>query len=374
MDKHLRRKAFTLIELLVVIAIIAILIALLVPAVQKVREASNRAKCLSNLQQIGLALHNYHDSHRLLPPGAPSDIPPWTPTVNGGWGTSWMVRIFPFIELDSIWLQWSYTYGTPPTSGYSGKYNTNNRGLVHNRLIPNYRCPSTNVPNNFCLNGAGGGKAMMADYAGIAGAVNGLGIQEVRTWPNPANLPPTSTNSTFAGIVSAGGVLFSQSRISFNKIVDGLSNQMMVAETSDWITFADGRKFDLRPGGDLGFTAGTYTTQQPPNGTSNVTADFQTYNCTTVRYRINQVTGFNSANVTPVGSFTAGTGFGDPREGVFITVGSGNGSNFPICSPHAGGANVLFGDGSVRFLNENLALAILGRLATRDDGGPVDLP
>jgi prepilin-type processing-associated H-X9-DG protein len=210
---------------------------------------------------------------------------------------------------------------------------------------------------------------MMADYMGIAGSVSGLGVVENRTWPNPANLPPTSVASTFAGIVSAGGVLFGNGQVKLQGISDGTSNQMMVAECGQWITFADGRKFDLRPGGDLGFTAGTYTTRQPPDGISNVLADFQTYNCTTVRYAINQVTGFNSARVTITG--TAG-GVGDPREGVMLTVGSGNGSNFPISSQHTSGANILFGDGSVRFLSDSTSLPTLGRLATRDDGGVVD--
>src|SRR5262245_61312406 len=211
MSNHLGRKAFTLIELLVVIAIIAILIALLVPAVQKVREAAARTQCSNNLKQQGLALHTYHDTKKVLPPGAPSDIPPWTATVNGGWGTSWMVHILPFIEQGPIWSRWTYTYGTGSV-GYSGKYNPNNRVLVNMVTIPIYRCPATSFSDEFSSSSFGNGRAMMADYMGIAGAVNGMGINETRTWPRPANLPPTSINSTFAGIVSAGGVLFSQSQ------------------------------------------------------------------------------------------------------------------------------------------------------------------
>jgi prepilin-type N-terminal cleavage/methylation domain-containing protein/prepilin-type processing-associated H-X9-DG protein len=364
-----RRRGFTLIELLVVIAIIAILIALLVPAVQKVREAAARTQCINNLKQQGLALHAYHDTFKVLPPGAPSDIPPWTEVVRGGWGTGWMVHITPYIDQGNIWSKWTYSYGTGPTWGYSGKYNTNNRALVNNVTIPVYRCPSTSFDDLFSKSAFGGGRAMMADYMGIAGTMRGFGgVNETRTWPNNG-LPPTSIASTVAGIVSAGGVLYSQSRCRIAMITDGTSNQMMVAECGQWITFADGRKFDLRPGGDLGFTAGTYTTTATPNGSNNVGADYQTYNCSTIRYRINQVTGFNSARVTPTGT---GGGWGDPREGVMLTVGSGNGSNFPICSPHTGGANVLFGDGTVRFLTDSISQENLGRLATRDDGLVLD--
>src|SRR6516165_8039966 len=100
----MKRKAFTLIELLVVIAIIGILIALLLPAVQKVREAANRGKCLNNLKQLGLALHNYHDVYGAFPPGINiyENAPGFPKPPVAAQSFSWLEALLPYFEQDNL--------------------------------------------------------------------------------------------------------------------------------------------------------------------------------------------------------------------------------------------------------------------------------
>src|SRR5688572_9976989 len=126
-----KRKAFTLIELLVVIAIIAILIALLVPAVQKVREAAARTQCVNNLKQIGLAIHGYHDTFKKIPKSDASTGPT-------GW--SWIAHLLPYFEQGALHGKINFNLSVMDTTG------NNNRALIQtpiNLLL----CPSDPTPS-----------------------------------------------------------------------------------------------------------------------------------------------------------------------------------------------------------------------------------
>ncbi|WP_397570494.1 DUF1559 domain-containing protein [Schlesneria sp. T3-172] len=277
MPTRQRRKGFTLIELLVVIAIIAMLVALLLPAVQKAREAARRAQCQNNLKQIGLALHNYHDVHRVLPPGQinntfltdnvgryanPAEARTYQPrnTNNLGLhGTSWMLHILP--NIDQAPLYNSYFFGDNVRTNGEFGFQTQDLALIYppRTEIAVFYCPSrrsqmqataaysacdridTAAPTPGITWSQGGN-----DYAGCTGS--GITFHEDATdstdrqtyWLLPQQLGATVTvgvvngqnvsTSLFTQFQSNIGIFGVNSAVAFRDITDGTSNVIMVSE------------------------------------------------------------------------------------------------------------------------------------------------
>jgi prepilin-type N-terminal cleavage/methylation domain-containing protein/prepilin-type processing-associated H-X9-DG protein len=206
----LPRRGFTLIELLVVIAIIAILVALLLPAVQQAREAARRSSCKNNLKQLGLAMHNYHDTHSVFPPGQMSNIGQDFPALSTHQtGRScWFHQILPFLEQGSL-------YDT--ISPYmSGAVNVTNGAIGYpNRetLIPTLMCPSD--PNR---GKTISGQGFQGNYVVCASSAR-FGLQ-----------------NTFA---DTNGIFFVRSSITMGDIVDGTSNTFLAGEVLQSSTSSD---------------------------------------------------------------------------------------------------------------------------------------
>jgi len=345
------RGGFTLIELLVVIAIIAILIGLLLPAIQKVRDAAARAQCQNNLKQIGIALQSYHGENKYFPPGCMTDGAPFA-AAGGGWGSSWMVFILPYVEQNQLWSVWQFT----GSSGYTNAANrasdlaTSGVGMV----LPVYRCPASTLP--LWVQG-GNLKVMQSNYCGISGAASngqiaGFPITDARVNP----LAGGQSCCSGGGPAAYNGILYDGSQTKITDIADGSSNTMIVGEQGVYMVDTKGNKMQISAAGLYGWSMGS--NQNTISATSP--GDNRQFNCNTIRYPINQVTGWNN-------SMASGTQFGDCTVGVCSDMGN----NTPLNSAHSGGCNVAFADGHVVFLTNDIPVVTLGLLAIRDDGQPM---
>jgi prepilin-type N-terminal cleavage/methylation domain-containing protein/prepilin-type processing-associated H-X9-DG protein len=259
------RLGFTLIELLVVIAIIGILIALLLPAVQKVREAANRLKCQNNLKQIALALHAYHDVNGVFPAGVQTGV---------GNLLSFHVYLLPYLEQSNLYQQFNFA------KRYD--YSTNLAlGLI---LVPNYRCPTALQLETEYGTGewSGGQPTLTHHYYGVAGPLG----------TNPQTGEPYEFRPTNQGNEATHGILGMGSKVRLTDVVDGTSNTLMVGEMS----WTDANYYRV-------WTRGTYDD-------SDTNIDRDTTCCRNVAnaFRSTPYNGADNANNTSFGSEHSGGG------------------------------------------------------------------
>ena len=324
------RRAFTLIELLVVVAIIAILIGLLLPAVQKVREASNRTKCANNLKQIGLAAHNHHDVIRNLPAGATG-----TPT-----NTSGQVFLLPYIEQYARYTKLDTTSSVLLPASY----------LVRVQDIPVYLCPSDPSPGRVTDSAPPTGVP-----AEPVGRCNYLGNSGAHGWANDA--PGGSAKPA-----DKAGVFGLNSRTKFNDIKDGLSNTVMYAEIKRGaFPGSDRRDVVLYPAWGAG-PASNLNNVTPPVACNTAGGG---YNLVGLQYFTN-----TPAAVLYTHTLTPNSPNRDCSDATL--------SQFHLAarSYHPGGVMVVLADGSVRFVSESVPATVWSAYGTRvgaaEDIGSLD--
>jgi len=369
-----KRRGFTLIELLVVIAIIAVLIALLLPAVQAAREAARRSQCVNNLKQIGLAIHNYIQSNDTIPPGGS-----WVGSTTPSAGTifpnkgapfqqtaSMKVRLLPFMEQQQLYNAYNFMVGSGQFTdatfyGTNVKNNTTQMGAAANItvIISNVNtliCPSDANPGN-----QNTVTPLLA--TGTAGAPVPIGTTN---YPNNLGVEPMQTGrmngpTWFLGNLTAVDS-FMGNRVTLAGILDGTSNTVAFSE---WVKGTNGQ---LRAGNNLVFVGGLMNNAANVNLMTDVTA-CQAITTTTGGYDFKgelwtqQDTGRGggywhitfpnkkscSGGTTPLTTTEIGAMIGPS-------------------SYHSGGVNMLFLDGSVKFIKDSIGPQPYYSIATAAGG------
>jgi prepilin-type N-terminal cleavage/methylation domain-containing protein len=305
------RRGFTLIELLVVIAIIAILIALLLPAVQQAREAARRTECRNVLKQWGLALHNYHDNFNALPSGGMGFTNSAAAPVNN---MAFHVRLLPYVDQAPLYNQFNMS--------------------LHYDTAPNLALKSQSFPLLFCASSRLADKQSTTagrwtpNYYGVAGP------RGPKPAPLTGNYDHVGTTTGDHGGFARSGMLPINMCLNFRDCTDGLSNTFLMGEISG----------EPAPGWAANWRDWTQGASGPV-----ATGAIASYSTKNVVYPISRYSGYTGGNVSRL--------YNDVR----------------FSSQHVGGAHFLMGDGTVRFVSENMDFATYQAAASRGEGESLQL-
>jgi prepilin-type N-terminal cleavage/methylation domain-containing protein/prepilin-type processing-associated H-X9-DG protein len=325
-----RSHGFTLIELLVVIAIIAILIGLLLPAVQKVREASNRTRCANNLKQLALAAHGYHDAQQQFPPSCVNNttsnlfgcVAISMPAISG------LYYLLPYIEQANLYNKFDYVNGTQNANQVAFPYYTGvnlANGQAGATDVPIFLCPSD---NNSLIQITGACLVYSINWQTMStGGTNYVFASG--TASSFVYYPPATFNPDWGGVFQENG------KLSIKDVTDGTSNTLAFGEVL-WVDHENNAGTGNGNGGKPAWSAGVPT-----------------------------MLGFSTA-----GGINANWPCQGPNTTGNANVTCGLSRPAALQSKHTGGVNVALVDGSIRFLSQSISQSTLDGLATRAGNEP----